>query len=50
MKKGRKAPENPTAAAEPLQNGCAHNWLKTEIRGRKAFRCTHCGKIIDSQD
>lgn len=30
--------------------GCAHDWVKYEIRGRKALKCKYCGKVIDNQD
>ena len=44
------APKIPITEAHPQNEDCAHSWVKTEIRGRKALRCKHCGQIIDSQD
>ena len=57
MKKRLIYPESPVEEKHeiPLIQGgssetCAHEWVKTEIRGRRALKCTHCGKIIDCQD
>ena len=49
MKKEQK-PQIPLTQVQPQVDGCAHSWVKTEIRGHKALKCKHCGKIIDSQD
>lgn len=48
--KQEERPQIPLAQAQPQTEECAHTWVKTEIRGRKALKCKHCGKVIDSQD
>ena len=45
-----KTPEIPVIDAQPQSENCAHSWVKTEVLGRKALKCKHCGKIIDSND
>ncbi|MBQ8464963.1 MAG: hypothetical protein IJ529_06285 [Alphaproteobacteria bacterium] len=46
----KSIPEIPMTEVKPLPENCAHNWVKTEIRGRNALICKNCGKIIDAQD